>query len=116
VPVAAPAQAAEVDCSARMNATSNYPNARGGARYESHSGSREFEIHIAGIQKLAGKRVVVRAHGALVGRMRVSQHGRAHLDRHAGVPSMRAGDRIRVRTKSGTLVTFGTLRNRHHHD
>ena len=28
---------------------------------------------------------------------------------------MGAGDRIRVRTKAGSLVTYGTLRNMHHH-
>ena len=114
VPVAAPAQAAEVDCYAHMNSTTAYPNAHGGTRYESHTDWREFEIHVAGIQNLAGKRLVVRAHGALVGRMRVSQYGRAHLYRHTGVPSMQGGDRIRVRTKAGTLVTSGTLRNMHH--
>jgi hypothetical protein len=115
VPVAAPAQAAGVDCYAHMNASAAYPNAHGGARYESHTDWREFEIHVAGIKKLAGKRLVVRAHGALVGRMRVSPYGRAHLYRHSDVPSMQSGDRIRVRTKSGTLVTSGTLRNMHHH-
>ena len=114
VPVAAPAQAAGVDCYAHMNASAAYPNAHGGARYESHTDGREFEIHVGGIQKLAGERLVVRVHGDPVGRMRVSQYGRAHLYRHSGVPSMQSGDRIRVRSKSGALVTFGTLRNMHH--
>jgi hypothetical protein len=38
-------------------------HARGEARYESHHPRPEFEIHVAGIQGLAGRRLVVRGHG-----------------------------------------------------
>ena len=37
------------------------------------------------------------------------------LAQRAGLPAMGAGDRVRVRTKSDTLVSYGTLRNMHHH-
>jgi hypothetical protein len=47
--------------------------------------------------------------------MHVSPYGRAHLSREYGVPSLHGGDRVRVRTRAGTLVTSGMLRNAHHH-
>jgi hypothetical protein len=109
VPIAAPARAAEVDLEAGMHSTAAFPNARGHAEYESDSGGREFEISIAGVRDLAGHRVVVRVHGDLVGRMTVGDAGRAHLERHSGVPRMGAGDVVRVRTTSGRLVTYGAL-------
>lgn len=116
VPIAAPAPARAhgVDLVARMRPTDAYPNARGGAWYESHQDWREFDIHVRGIKKLAGKRVRVTVHGDFIGRMRVSKYGRAHLHREDGVPVMHGGDRVRVRTKSGSLVTYGKLRTHHH--
>lgn len=99
---------------ARMHPTAAYPSAHGGAWYESHRGWREFNLHLWGIKKLAGKRVTVTVHGAYVGRMRVSSYGTGHLYRHHGMPRCGRGDRIQVRTASGTLVSYGTLR-RHHH-
>ena len=111
----APAQAASIDLHARMHATSAYPDAHGGAWYEGHHGWREFDIHVRGIRKLAGKTVKVAVHGAFVGRMRVSQYGTAHLHRQTGVPKCSGGTVVRVRTKAGTLVTSGTMRHRHHH-
>lgn len=106
---AAPAQAAEIDLAARMHATAGYPNARGHAEYENDHEGREFEITLAGIKALAGHRVTVRVHGDFVGKMTVNRYGRAHLDRHSGVPRMAAGNVIRVRTGSGKLVSYGTL-------
>ena len=35
--------------------------------------------------------------------------GRAQLDKHSSVPSMTAGNVVRVRTGAGRLVTSGTL-------
>jgi hypothetical protein len=112
---AAPAQAVHVDLHAPMRATSAYPNAHGGARYEAHHGWREFELHLRGIRSLAGSRVTVTAHGSFVGKMKVTSYGTAHLRRHNSGPRMHAGDVIRVRTKSGKLVSRGTLRRMHHH-
>ena len=119
VAVPAPAQAAEADTHADMHSTTADPNARGEARYESRPGEREFDIYLRGIHKLAGKRLTVHAHGALVGAMQVSPRGRAHLYRDTGVPVMHRHDSIKVRTPSGMLVTTGTLRRHHagdHHD
>lgn len=109
VPLAAPAQAAEVDVEARMHATAAFPNVRGHAEYESQGSDRDFEISIAGVRGLSGHRVTVRVHGASVGRMTVGSRGRAHLERHSGVPGMAAGNVVRVRTAAGRLVTYGTL-------
>ena len=110
VPVTVPAQAAEVELESRMRPTAAFPNARGHAEYEKDSDGREFEISIAGVRKLAGRRVVVRVHGDFVGRMTVGPLGRAHLEKHSGVPRMAAGNVVRVRTLPGRLVTYGTLR------
>lgn len=117
--MSAPAQAAGVDTHADMHSMADHPNALGDARYESRPGGREFDIYIRGIHKLAGKRLTVHAHGALVGHMQVSARGRAHLYRHTGVPVMHRHDAIKVRTPSGVLVMTGTLRTHHagdHHD
>ena len=109
VPLAAPAQAAEVDLEARMHSTAAFPRAGGFAEYESERSGREFDIFISGVPGLHGKRLTVRVHGAFVGRMRVGPGGRAHLDRHSGVPRMRVGNVVRVRTPGGRLVSSGTL-------
>jgi hypothetical protein len=109
VPLAVPAQAAEIDLEARMHSTTAFPNARGHAEFENENSGNEFEISIAGVRALAGTRVVVRVHGDVVGRMTVGTLGRAHMDKHSGVPGMTAGDVLRVRTGAGRLVTYGTL-------
>lgn len=119
VAVPAPAQAAAADTHADMHSTTAHPNAHGEARYESRPGEREFDIYIRGIHKLAGKRLTVHAHGALLGAMQVSPRGRAHLYRDTGVPVMHRHDGIKVRTHSGMLVMTGTLRMHHagdHHN
>lgn len=109
VPLAAPAQATEVDLEGRMHSATAFPNARGHAEYENDNDGREFDITIAGVRALAGDRVTVRVHGTFVGRMTVGSLGRAHLERHSGVPNMTAGNVVRVRTAAGRLVTYGTL-------
>jgi hypothetical protein len=113
VPLAAPAQAVEVDLEARMQSTAAFTHARGHAEYESDSSGREFEITVAGVRGLSGHRLTVRVQGDLVGRMTVSSAGRAHLHEHSGVPGMAADDVVRVRTASDRLVTHGTLHPDH---
>lgn len=117
-PVSTPAQAAQhngTHLHARMSSTSAYPHCYGGAWYDSGHGWRELEINLHGIGGLNGETITVLVHGARVGRARV-HHGDAHLDRHRGLPTMRAGSWVKVRTGSGTLVGSGQLhRMRHHH-
>lgn len=102
---------------ARLHHTKAYPNARGHAEYHAdedhhHPGmDEEFDVWVRGVKKLAGKRVRVFVHGDLMGRMRVTQHGRAHLHRHNGLPNIQEGWTVRVRTKSGKLVTYGKFRS-----
>ena len=99
---------------ARLHPTSAYGSAHGGAWYEQHCCWREFSIHIRGIPGLAGKRVTVTVHRTVVGRMRISSSGSGHLYRRHGMPRCGSGDRVRVRTGTGVLVSYGTLR-RHPH-
>ena len=63
VPLAVPAQAAEIDLEARMHSTTAFPNARGHAEFENENSGNDFEISIAGVRALAGTRVTVRVHG-----------------------------------------------------
>ena len=110
LPAASPAQAAEIDLEAHLGPTAAFTHVHGEAEFEQQGSLREFNISIHRVRKLAGRTVVVRVHGTFVGRMRVHADGFAHMDRHAGVPGMSAGDVVRVRTKAGKLVTRGALR------
>jgi hypothetical protein len=101
-----PAQAADLELAARMRPTAGYHQARGHAEYEADRSGREFDIQIAGVWGLRGKRLTVRVHGSFVGTMVVTRYGRAHLERRTAV-RMRAGDVVRVRTPAGALVTYG---------
>ena len=101
-----PAQAADVEFAARLQPTTSYHQARGHADYEADHDGREFEIQLAGVRSLHGQRLTVRVHGAFVGSMVVNRYGRAHLERHTAV-RVRAGNVVRVRTHSGTLVSYG---------
>lgn len=105
----AAAQAADVDLEASMHATADYPSAHGHAEYDNDSEGREFDLSLTGLKPLAGHRVVVRVHGHVVAKPRVGSRGRVHLERHSGVPRMSAGNVVRVRTRSGTLVSRGSL-------
>jgi hypothetical protein len=124
---------------AHMHATHKAPHADGFALYKVDFGKRpmggpaattapqhqqwghhvkkEFFIKIWGIKALHGKTLVVRADGKFIGKMTVSKHGKAELSRHSHLPWLRSGDVVRVRTKSGKLVSYGTLYKKHmHHD
>ena len=96
-----------VELGARLDPSSAFPRAHGWARYESHPGWREFEVQVWNMRSLAGKRVTVRVHGTFVGTMRVGPWGGAHMFRRGGLPSMGAGDVVRVRTGFGKIVVAG---------
>lgn len=108
VPMAVPAQAAEVDLEAHMVGSAAFPGAHGKAEYEAEHGTRHFDIEMH-IARLHNRVVTVRVHGTMVGRMRVNSHGYAQLEKHSGVPMMAAGNVVRVRTLKGRLVSHGTL-------
>ena len=96
-----------VDLGARLNPSAPFPRAHGWAHYESHPGWREFEVQVCNMRSLAGKRVTVRVHGTILGTMRVGPWGGAHMFRRGGLPSMGAGDIVRVRTGFGKIVVAG---------
>ena len=103
------------DLHARLHPTSAFPNAHGGAEYHSWYHHRELELGLWGVSTLNGKTVRVYVHGDFVARMRI-RHGGAHLHREAGVPVVRRGSSVVVRTIGGTRVAVGTFRlGRHHH-
>lgn len=112
-----PAQASpRRDLHARLHSTSAFPHAHGGADYRSGHHGRELDLGLAGVRKLNGKTVRVYVHGDFVAGMRV-RFGSAHLHRHSGVPVVRRGSGVSVRTTGGTLVAAGTFRRGccHHH-
>jgi hypothetical protein len=112
-----PAQASlRRDLHARLHSTSAFPHAHGGADYRSGHHGRELDLGLAGVRKLNGKTVRVYVHGDFVAGMRV-RFGSAHLHRHSGVPVVRRGSTVSVRTTGGTLVAAGTFRRGccHHH-
>jgi hypothetical protein len=107
------AQAAEVDLHARLSGSSAFSTATGSSDYERGSGGREVEVTVRNIAGLAGKRVGVFVAGAKVGTMRVRSTGVAHREwdtEHGdAVPFASAGDRVKVKTASGTLIASGTF-------
>jgi hypothetical protein len=109
-----PAQAAaqRVELQAVLHGSHAFPHATGSARFESGNHGRELTVTVSHIARLAGRHLTVFVHGARAGTMTVSRTGVAHLHHH-GVPACRAGQRVRVRTGTGTLVASGIFR-RHH--
>lgn len=107
---ASAAQASEIDLEAAMGGSASFPGAHGHAEFDNDASHREFDLSVGGLQALAGHRVVVRVHGDVVARPTVGPRGRVHVDRHSGVPQMAAGNVVRLRTSSGTLVSSGTFR------
>ena len=101
---------------ARLHGSSAFPHARGGAEVHSWNGGRELDLGLRGVSRLNGKTVRVYVHGDFVGKMRV-RSGHAHLHRRAGIPVVRRGSSVGVRTTAGTLVARGTFRRDccHHH-
>lgn len=97
-----------VDLEAHLVRSAAFPGAHGKADYEAEHGTRHFDIEIH-VARLHNRVVTVRVHGTMVGRMRVNSHGYAYLERHSGVPTMAAGNVVRIRTLKGMLVSHGTL-------
>ena len=112
------AQAADhrSDLHARLHSTSAFPHAHGGAEYHSGGHGRELDLGLAGVRTLNGMTVRVYVHGDFVASMRV-RLGRAHIHRRSGVPVVRRGSTVGVRTTGGALVAGGTFRRGccHHH-
>ena len=112
VAVMAPAHMG-VELQAVLRGSGVYRHATGHASYEADS-HREMHVSLAGLGRLAGHRLVVYVHGAKAGTLLVSRTGHAVLDMHRGVPLCKAGQPIRIRTLTGTLVVSGAFMP--HHD
>lgn len=94
----------------RLHGGCVYPAARGLAEYVGKHGHdhRALDVVVRHISRLAGRTLVVYVHGVRLGRTTVSSRGRAHLHRH-NFSALQDGWRIRVRTRSATLVAAGTF-------
>jgi hypothetical protein len=91
-----------------------------GSRFDNggrgHHVKKEFSLRLWDLRRLDGKRLTVKIDGDFVGKMTVSHHGTASLYRHHDVPWAHSGDKVKVRTHSGKLVSWGTLYKVHHRD
>lgn len=120
---AAAAAATHLDLSATLTAGSGYPGAHGTADYSGDRGSREADITLTGIRRLAGQRVVVYLAGKKLATLTVSRQGGVHRDwstiHHQTVPLAGVGSTIRVRDAHGALIASGhyhTHVSSHHQD
>ena len=111
VAVAAPAHMG-MELQAVLRGTGAWRHASGRVSYEAGA-HREMHMQLAGLGRLAGHRLVVYVHGARAGTIVVSRSGHAVLNMHRGVPLCRAGQPVRVRTLSGTLIVSGTFMGHH---
>lgn len=100
---------------AALRGSHAYPRASGTASYEYGHRGRELDVRVSHLTRLAGQRLIVYVHGAKAGTMTVSRTGYAHLELHRGVFACKAGQPVRVRTVSETLVASGTFRVHHGH-
>jgi predicted PilT family ATPase len=89
----------------------NFPNAKGKAVYKVNGAEREFQVEVENIKKLAGKSVGVFVNGVQVGSAKVNALGEARLNLNTNlgnaVPSIKAGDRVQVKTGAGKLIVSG---------
>jgi hypothetical protein len=111
--IAPAAQAAtEVQLFARLHGSASFSRATGSSEYERTTRQRDVEVTVNNIARLAGKRVTVYVNLKKVGTILVSSTGRAHrewsTEHGQSVPFASAGNPVRVRTASGTLVASGT--------
>jgi hypothetical protein len=115
-PVGAVAHGTELG--AALHGSASYPNARGHVDYERDSGHRDLHVEAWNIAHLSGRTVTIYAAGVKVGTAHVGRLGRCHFehstDHGQTVPTLGAGDTVRVRTATGTLIVSGILRNHHH--
>lgn len=103
-----------VDLHAVLRPGTAFPNATGYSDYDSSTAGRVIEVTVRRIAALAGKRVTVSVNATTVGTILVNSSGVAHRQwsttRGQSVPAAAAGDRVRVRSASGTLVATSTYR------
>ena len=99
-----------------LTPSSNFPRAKGKARYRDSSGQRDFRVEVENIRGLAGQQVAVCVNNTLVGTATVSNLGAARLNRETqlgqSVPFVSAGTAVKVATGTtctGTTIVSGTF-------
>jgi hypothetical protein len=112
-----PAGPAAACCGMRLHAhlsgSAAYPSAHGSADYQRNCCHREFTVRVSDISSLADQALAVWANGAKTGTATVSSSGSFYFHRSgSGVPRLAPGDKVKVKTGTGTLVASGTLRRR----
>ncbi len=111
--LAVPAALATSNQQIRLAAGGRYPAATGTAQYQAQPGQREFQVEVAHLRSLAGRRVSVLVNGTTIGTARVTAAGRAELGRNSEigqrVPAVRSGTRVSVRTAGGALLVQGSF-------
>lgn len=92
---------------AGLYGSSAYRSVRGHGDYQSY-GRRHLEVSVWNARRLAGRTLIVYAHGTRVGTMHILG-GSGHFSRSSGIPACSPGTTIRIRTGSGTLDASGTF-------
>jgi hypothetical protein len=96
-----------------LRGSTQYPNAKGTAKYKAEGGEREFQVELENAKPLAGKTVDVYANGVKVGSFKVTALGTGRLNRNTdlgqSVPMIGAGSAIQIKTRAGVLIVSGSF-------
>ena len=90
-----------------------YPKATGTSQYQTQVGQRDFQAEVDHIPSLAGKHVIVKANGSIVGRPIVTSIGHAQVSRNTElgqvVPKIVHGSKVVITTVGGLRIVSGTF-------
>jgi hypothetical protein len=96
-----------------LKGSTQYPNAKGTAKYKAEGGEREFQVELENARSLAGKTLNLYVNGAKVGTMRVNNLGVGRFERNSdlgqSVPMIRSGSSVQIKTATGALVVSGSF-------
>jgi hypothetical protein len=91
----------------------SYPKATGTSQYQTQVGQRDFQAEVDHIPSLAGKHVIVKANGSVVGRPIVTSIGHAQVSRNTElgqvVPKIVHGSKVVITTVGGLRIVSGTF-------
>ena len=110
-PASSARSAQDVNLQISLKGRHAFAHAVGGSQYQSQSGQSEFQAEVEHVRALAGKQLLFKVNGAMVGRMTVSKRGQADLTVNSElgqkVPSISSGTLVTITTGSGTMVVSG---------
>jgi hypothetical protein len=108
------APAGEVHLFTYLQGHRGYRDWSGAAEYDQDSDGRELEVHVRGLQALAGQSLTVYLDTARVGTMVVAPNGtaeRAWETAHGDqVPTASVDDRLHLRAENGDVVLSGSFK------